>query len=207
MSARAVRINAPNNPQNGLPSRAHPVHGAGSCPAPMRKYGFLLILGGILALIAFQARTGILQRDDPGAPANKWTRAQQESQRLSPEDLALITQRYADAVVTASGLRYVVHAPGTGSPPSVGAQLVVHYEGAVLGGPKFDSSRERGRPFEFRVGTGSVIKGWDEAFAGMRAGEKRTLIIPYWLGYGVMGKGVIPSRATLVFEVELLEIR
>ena len=176
-------------------------------PLPMRKYGFLLVLGGILALIAFQARTGILQRDDPGAPANKWTRAQQEAQRLSPEDVALIGERYADAVVTASGLRYVVRRPGTGAPPSVGAQVVAHYEGAVLGGAPFDSSRERGRPFEFRVGTGSVIKGWDEAFAGMRKGEKRTLIIPYWLGYGVMGKGVIPGRATLVFEVELLDIR
>lgn len=174
----------------------------------MRSYGILILLAGILVFIAFQARTGILQRADPGLPANKWTRAQQEAQRLSPEDLQLIAERYADALVTPSGLRYLVRQPGTGSPPSVGAQLVVHYVGSVLGGQKFDSSLDRGQPFEFRVGTGEVIKGWDEAFATMKRGEKRTLLIPYWLGYGVMGKGkAIPGRATLVFEVELLDIR
>jgi FKBP-type peptidyl-prolyl cis-trans isomerase len=174
----------------------------------MRKYGFLFVLGGILAFIAFQARTGILQRADPGMPANKWTREQQESQRLSPEDVQLLNQRYADAKITPSGLRYIVRREGTGSRPSTGAMLVVNYEGFVLGGQKFDSSLERGQPFTFRVGAGEVIKGWDEAFAAMKVGERRTLILPYWLGYGVMGKGKsIPSRATLVFEVELLEIR
>jgi FKBP-type peptidyl-prolyl cis-trans isomerase len=174
----------------------------------MRKYGVLFILGGIFAFIAFQARTGILQRDDPGMPANKWTREQQESQRLSAQDVRLITQRYGDAIISPSGLRYVVRRAGEGSPPSTGAQLVVHYEGFLLDGDKFDSSVERGQPFTFRVGTGEVIKGWDEALATMKKGEKRTLILPYWLGYGVMGKGkAIPGRATLVFEVELLDIR
>lgn len=174
----------------------------------MRTYGILAALAAVLFFIAFQARSGIFRRADPGMPANKWTRAQQESERLSPEDLSLIQQRYADATIAPSGLRYIVRQPGTGSPPSVGALLVAHYEGFVLGGQKFDSSRERGAPFEFRVGNGEVIKGWDEAFATMKKGERRTLILPYWLGYGVMGKGkVIPGRATLVFEVELLDIR
>ncbi len=173
----------------------------------MRSYGYLFILAGVLGFIAFQARTGILQRDNPGEPANKWTRMQQEAQRLSPEDNQLIQERYADATVTPSGLRYVVRRAGEGSPPSVGARLVAHYQGSVLGGQKFDSSYERGQPFEFRVGAGEVIKGWDEAFGTMKKGERRTLIVPYWLGYGVMGKGVIPGRATLVFEVELMEIR
>jgi FKBP-type peptidyl-prolyl cis-trans isomerase len=76
-----------------------------------------------------------------------------------------------------------------------------------MDGTKFDSSRDRGTPFTFRVGTDAVIKGWDEAFATMKKGEKRTLIIPWWLAYGERGKGPIPSRATLLFEVELLEIR
>lgn len=173
----------------------------------MRKYGFLFVLAGVLVFIAFQARTGILRRADPGAPANKWTRAQQEAQRLSPEDVQLIQARYADATVTPSGLRYLVRRAGEGSPPSVGARVVAHYHGTVLGGPKFDSSYDRGQPFEFRVGAGEVIKGWDEAFATMRKGERRTLIVPHWLGYGAMGKGVIPGRATLVFEVELVDIR
>ena len=198
----------PNTAQNRLASRHGWVHCATLDLFSMRKYGFLLLLGGVLAFIAFQARTGILQRENPGLPANKWTREQQEAQRLSPEDIQLINQRYADAVVTPSGLRYIVRAPGAGSPPSVGAEMVVHYEGTVLGGQMFDSSRERGAPFTFRVGTGEVIKGWDEAFATMKKGEKRTLIIPYWLGYGFMGKGkVIPGRATLVFEVEVVDIR
>ena len=173
----------------------------------MRKYGILLIFGLVLAFIAFQARTGIFRRANPGEPANKYTRALMEEQRLPENDQALIQQRYADAVVTSSGLRYVVRAPGTGEPPARGARVSAHYEGRLLAnGEKFDSSRDRGQPFEFRVGTGAVIKGWDEAFATMRTGEKRTLIIPWWLAYGQQGKGPIPPRATLVFEVELLKI-
>ncbi|WP_415908992.1 FKBP-type peptidyl-prolyl cis-trans isomerase [Oleiharenicola sp. Vm1] len=173
----------------------------------MRKFGFLFILAGVLAFIAFQARTGIFRRAHPGKPANKYVREMQEAQELAPGDLELIQQKYADAVVTASGLRYVVRRAGTGSPPSLGAEVVAHYRGTLINGMKFDSSYDRGEPFAFRVGTGAVIKGWDEAFAQMRKGEQRTLIIPWWLGYGIEGKGPIPPRATLIFEVELLDIR
>ncbi len=173
----------------------------------MRTYGILLILGLILALIAFQARTGILRRSNPGEPANKYTRAQMEEQRMSEAELALIRKDYATATITPSGLRYVVLRPGTGEPPSEGAEVDAHYEGRLLvGGKKFDSSYDRGVPFSFRVGTGQVIKGWDEAFAGMRTGEKRRLVIPWWLAYGVAGRGPIPPRATLVFDVELVAI-
>jgi FKBP-type peptidyl-prolyl cis-trans isomerase len=174
----------------------------------MRTYGILLILGLLLAFIAFQARTGIFRRANPGEPANKYTRAMMEERRLTEKDQALIKQHYADAVVTSSGLRYLVRAAGTGEPPAFGAQISAHYEGRLLvSGEKFDSSRDRGAPFQFRVGTGTVIKGWDEAFATMRPGEKRTLIIPWWLAYGQEGKGPIPPRATLVFEVELVSIQ
>lgn len=173
----------------------------------MRKFGIIFVLAGVLAFIAFQARTGILRRENPGEPANKYVRAQQEADRLSPEDVRQIQQRFADAIVTPSGLRYVIERPGEGSPPSHGAQVVAHYLGTLLGGQKFDSSYDRGEPYAFRVGTGAVIKGWDEAFATMRKGEKRTLIIPWWLAYGATGKGPIPPRATLVFEVELVDIR
>ena len=173
----------------------------------MRKYGILLVLAGVLIFIAWQARTGVFRRADPGRPANKWTRAQQEAAQLSPEDLAQIQQRYADATVTSTGLRYLVRKPGEGSPPSVGAMVTVHYHGTLLGGQKFDSSYDRGEPFSFRVGTGAVIQGWDEAFAAMKKGEKRTLVVPWWLAYGAQGKGPIPPQATLVFEVEVLDIR
>ncbi|MBI2514420.1 MAG: FKBP-type peptidyl-prolyl cis-trans isomerase [Opitutae bacterium] len=173
----------------------------------MRKFGILLILGAVLAFIAFQARSGIFRRANPGKPANKYVREQQEAQELAPEDLAVIRQKYADATVTPSGLRYLVRREGAGSPPSFGAEVVAHYRGTLIGGVKFDSSYERGEPFAFRVGTGAVIKGWDEAFAQMKKGEQRTLIVPWWLGYGVQGKGPIPPRATLVFEVEVVDIR
>lgn len=176
-------------------------------PPRMRTYGILLVLGLLLAFIAFQARTGIFRRAHPGEPANKYTREMMEEQRMTEEDLALVKQRYADATITPSGLRYLVRAPGTGEPPSFGAEVAAHYEGRLLAnGQKFDSSYDRHAPYVFRVGLGSVIKGWDEAFAHMRRGEKRTLIIPWWLAYGVQGRGPIPPRATLVFEVELVEI-
>lgn len=174
----------------------------------MRSYAILLILGLVLAFIAFQARTGILRHDSPrDEPANKYMRQMMETPQLSTEDARTLMERYGTAHLNASGLRYIRRAPGAGQPPPPGAELVVHYDGYLLDGTKFDSSRDRGAPFTFRVGTGSVIKGWDEAFAGMLKGEKCTLIIPYWLGYGEAGRGRIPPKATLVFEVELLDIR
>ena len=86
--------------------------------------------------------------------------------------------------------------------------VVAHYDGRLLDGSRFDSSYERGKPFEFQLGMGRVIKGWDEAFATMKKGERRTLIIPHWLGYGEKGSPPkIPGRATLIFEVELIDWR
>jgi FKBP-type peptidyl-prolyl cis-trans isomerase len=172
----------------------------------MRTYGILLLLALILATIAFVARTGILRRANPGEPANKYTREMMEEQRLGEEELKLIHERYAGAVVTPSGLRYVVRQEGRGDPPSRGASISAHYEGRFLAtGRKFDSSYDRGQPFRFLVGTGQVIKGWDEAFLAMRPGEKRLLIVPWWLAYGAEGRGPIPPRATLLFEVERVD--
>ncbi|MFZ5497079.1 MAG: FKBP-type peptidyl-prolyl cis-trans isomerase [Verrucomicrobiota bacterium] len=173
----------------------------------MRTYGILGILGLLLAFIAWQARTGIFRRANPGEPANKYMRQVLENPQLSEADAAVLREQYGTAHVNPSGLRYLVRAPGEGPPPSLGAQVVAHYDGFLLDGTKFDSSRDRGEPFTFRVGTGAVIKGWDEAFLTMKKGEKRTLLIPWWLAYGEKGKGPIPSKATLRFEVELVEIR
>lgn len=183
------------------------MHWAVNLPPAMRKFGILIVLGAVLAFIAFQARTGILRSSNPGEPANKYTRAQQEAERFAAEEAAVLQQRFAEATVTPSGLRYIVRREGQGSPPSSGAQVVAHYHGTFLDGRKFDSSYDRNEPFVFRVGRGEVIKGWDEAFATMKAGERRTLIVPWWLAYGERGKGTIPPRTSLVFEVELLEIR
>jgi FKBP-type peptidyl-prolyl cis-trans isomerase FkpA len=111
---------------------------------------------------------------------------------------------------TSSGLQYEDTAPGTGAQAVVGKRVAVHYTGwlYVQGakGAVFDSSRTRNQPFEFALGAGQVIKGWDEGVAGMQVGGKRALLIPPQLGYGARGAGgVIPPNATLWFDVELLK--
>lgn len=110
-------------------------------------------------------------------------------------------------VTTASGLKYVDLVEGTGAMPNAGQTVIVHYTGTLEDGTKFDSSRDRNRPFSFKIGVGQVIKGWDEGVSSMRVGGRRQLIIPADLGYGARGAGgVIPPNATLVFDVELLRI-
>ncbi len=107
-----------------------------------------------------------------------------------------------------SGLEYFVRQPGTGAVPKAGQTIVAHYTGYLLDGTKFDSSVDRGSPFETQIGVGRVIKGWDMAFTQMKVGEKRLLVIPGDLAYGKRGAGgVIPPDATLVFDVELLEVK
>jgi peptidylprolyl isomerase/FKBP-type peptidyl-prolyl cis-trans isomerase FkpA len=96
---------------------------------------------------------------------------------------------------------------GTGAEAASGQRVTVHYLGTLTDGTKFDASYDRGQPFTFNLGAGQVIKGWDQGVAGMRVGGKRKLTIPAELGYGARGAGgVIPPNATLVFEVELLEV-
>ena len=109
---------------------------------------------------------------------------------------------------TASGLQYEDIKLGEGDPATAGKTVAVHYTGWLTNGKKFDSSKDRGQPFEFPLGGGRVIKGWDEGVQGMKVGGVRKLTIPASLGYGSRGAGgVIPPDATLVFEVELLKIR
>ncbi len=111
-------------------------------------------------------------------------------------------------VTTGSGLQYQVLNPGTGAIATAGHMVSVHYTGWLTDGKKFDSSVDRGQPFQFSLGAGQVIKGWDEGVAGMKVGEKRKLTIPANLGYGERGAGgVIPPNATLVFDVELLGVQ
>ena len=111
-------------------------------------------------------------------------------------------------VTTASGLRYTDIKVGTGAEAKAGQTAVVHYTGTLTNGNKFDSSKDRNQPFSFPLGAGRVIKGWDEGVAGMKVGGVRKLTIPSNLGYGAQGAGgVIPPNATLIFEVELLDVR
>ena len=115
-------------------------------------------------------------------------------------------------MTTSSGLKITDTTVGTGATPQTGQTCVMHYTGWLYDGgkkgAKFDSSVDRGQPFQFPLGVGRVIRGWDEGVATMKVGGKRTLIIPPELGYGARGDGgVIPPNATLIFDVELLDVK
>lgn len=111
-------------------------------------------------------------------------------------------------MTTTSGLQVETLKEGTGAAPKAGQTVRVHYTGWLTDGKKFDSSVDRGQPFEFTLGRGQVIKGWDEGLALMKIGQKSKLTIPPQLGYGARGAGgAIPPNATLVFEVELLGVK
>ena len=108
---------------------------------------------------------------------------------------------------TPSGLKYEDVEVGNGKSPEKGKRVTVHYTGTLSNGTKFDSSRDRGQPFQFTIGVGQVIKGWDEGVLSMKVGGKRKLMIPSALGYGARGAGgLIPPNADLNFDVELLGV-
>jgi FKBP-type peptidyl-prolyl cis-trans isomerase FkpA len=109
---------------------------------------------------------------------------------------------------TRTGLKFKDITKGEGARPLPGQTVVVHYTGWLTNGQKFDSSVDRGQPFEFAIGGGKVIKGWDEGVKGMHVGGKRHLVIPPQLGYGIKGSGEsIPPNAKLIFDVELLGVK
>lgn len=115
-------------------------------------------------------------------------------------------------ITTATGLKYLDTTEGAGTEAKKGNNVSVHYTGWLYNndtqGAKFDSSLDRKQPFQFALGAGMVIRGWDEGVAGMKVGGKRTLVIPSELGYGARGAGgVIPGDATLKFDVELLDVK
>jgi peptidylprolyl isomerase len=138
----------------------------------------------------------------PGSP----TPALPEQSPVEPPSLPPPVS--GDPVTTPSGLQYIDIQPGTGATPTAGQTIVANYTGWLSEtGALFDSSLSRTEPFAFVLGEGAVIKGWDEAFAIMQVGGKRRLIIPPALGYGEVGQGSIPPNATLIFDVDLIEVR
>lgn len=121
---------------------------------------------------------------------------------------AYLAKNNLKGVKQPSGLYYVQTQPGTGVQAEAGKTVSVHYTGKLIDGTKFDSSVDRGSPFDFGLGQGQVIKGWDEGIALMKVGEKGVLLIPSALGYGARGAGgAIPPNSILVFDVELLDVK
>lgn len=113
---------------------------------------------------------------------------------------------YPGAKMTEEGLFYIIEEEGTGPKPQQGQQVSVHYKGTFTNGEKFDASYDRGEPIRFPVGQGQVIKGWDQGLMLLKEGAKAKFIIPYWLAYGKEGRGPIPAKATLIFDVELVKV-
>ncbi len=171
-----------------------------------RRGGATMAAAFVIAFTGVFAAGGLAQAQTAGTPkpATPMTSPQ-------PRPNAPMTAPKPAPVTTPSGLKIIDTKVGTGATPQPGQTCVMHYTGWLYvngaKGAKFDSSRDRGQPFEFKLGAHQVIAGWDEGIATMKVGGQRTLIIPPSLGYGSRGAGgVIPPNATLVFEVELLKI-
>jgi FKBP-type peptidyl-prolyl cis-trans isomerase FkpA len=167
--------------------------------------------GGLLALISLMACGEKPQTADSAAAPAATPPAPSSTPSTSPTSTV---PTFAPALgvnlpamtKTPSGLAYQDKTVGTGTTAAAGKTVSVHYTGWLPDGTKFDSSRDRNEPFDFPLGAGHVIAGWDEGVAGMKVGGRRLLVIPPALGYGPNGTGPIPPNATLVFDVELLGV-
>lgn len=162
-----------------------------------RKLFFLFNLIVAFAMLNLAANA---QTKRPRTPVKRTAAKKPMS---SPE-----TNLSSGAVKTPSGLIYLITKKGTGAQPKAGDTVAVHYTGTLTDGTPFDSSKERGEPIEFPLGQGRVIKGWDEGISKMHVGDQAILVIPPTLGYGSRGAGgVIPPDATLIFIVELVDVK
>lgn len=133
---------------------------------------------------------------------------QAQREKFSQEDVEFIEKTWPSAKKTNTGIRYVIEQPGTGQKPKPGDNVSVLYVGKLLNGEVFDQAMDKNKPFTFRVGRDMVIQGWDQILPLMQLGEKRTVIVPPELAYGTRGQAPrIPRSASLVFTIELIEIK
>jgi FKBP-type peptidyl-prolyl cis-trans isomerase len=178
----------------------------------VRSPVYLLLLGLMLGTVAIVVRSGIFMRKNPGEPINAAMRLAlaDVAYQWSPADAALLARDYAGAYETPGHARYFIRHPGTGdATPRAGQIVTVNYEGRFLSdGRKFDSSADNGGPYNFTLGRNQTLTGWDECLLTMKKGERRTVVLPYWLAYGEKGlRNKVPGHASVVFDLELVDFR
>ena len=178
----------------------------------MRTPVYLILLGLMLGTVAIVVRSGIFMRENPGEPINAAMRIALTgiAYQWSEKDAAILAREFPGALETIGGARYFIRRPGTGdATPKQGQIVTLYYEGRFLSnGQKFDSSADNGGPYNYPVGLNKALPGWDEALLTMKKGERRTVALPYWLAYGEKGlRNKVPGKASVVFDLELLDFR
>lgn len=164
----------------------------------------IFILGFILLAIVLAARCSQQKMHE-----YETRNATEQNENAGANDLAerrMMAESFPDTMARRDGIRFRILQEGEGEKPIAGSRVRTHYEGRLLDGTVFDSSYPRGKPYEFTLLAGQVIRGWDETVIDMRRGEKRLIVVPSDLAYGERGRPpLIPSRAPLVFEIELVD--
>lgn len=179
----------------------------------MRSFLVLLGLGVVLLTIAIVVRSGKLMRANPGEPINAAMRQALAGRAYQwPDaDAAILAQKFPGAMDTPNGARYVVTQAGSGeATPQKGQHVTVNYTASVLStGEKVDASADHGGPYNFVVGQPNILPGWNDVLHLMRKGERRTVLLPYWLAYGEKKapRAKIPAKASIILEVELIDIK
>jgi FKBP-type peptidyl-prolyl cis-trans isomerase len=174
----------------------------------MRSSFYIIFLGVALFTLAIVVRSGIFMSKHPGEPINASMRAAmaESSPQYTTADANEIRKLYPTAYTEPSGLLYVNRGSGSGPTPKVGDTVQVSYTAQLLDGTPFDSSAAHGGPMKFRLGIDKVIKGLQESVLTMKKGGRRTLIIPYWLGFDASNAPAgVPIGCTVVFDVELVD--
>lgn len=178
----------------------------------MRSIFVLVGLGVILLTIAIVVRSGMLMRDNPGEPINAAMRQALAGKAYQwPEaDARQLARDFPGGIETPNGARYLITRPGTGdATPQRGQSVSVAYTARFFtNGEKIDASEDHGGPYNFVMGQPNILPGWGDALHRMRLGEKRTLVLPYWLAYGEKGqRGKIPGKVSILLELELIDFK